>query len=74
MSENVIPIKRSIKIAETLRRIADEIDAGEHPATSATLVLDSQVFHMGPVSVEAAVRDAVWNMTYGIHKIMGKVT
>lgn len=71
---NVVPIKQSIAIAETLRSIADAIDSGEYPATSATLVLDSLVFHMGPVSEQAAIQDAIWNMTFGIHKIMGMVT
>jgi len=73
---NVTPIKPSINVAETLRRIADSIDSGEHDGECCTMVLDSQhVFSFGKDRVDdnRAASEAVYDMTIGIHKLVHPV-
>lgn len=55
-------------IADRLRKIADDIDNGKHPAESATLVLDTEIIGLGtndnnPVGV-------LWDLSAAQHKIM----
>lgn len=75
-ASNVIHLAPCLDVPATLRRIADQIDAGTYPGQSATLVLDGAIFHMGSASVhnDTAAREAVWNLTYGLHAMMAKVT
>ena len=73
---NVTPIKPSINVAETLRRIADDIDSGGFEGMSCTMVLDSQhVFSFGKDRVDdnRAASEAVYDMTIGIHKLVHPV-
>lgn len=67
---NVTMIKSSMDVAATLRSIADNIDSGEYSSDSCTIILGSDVFHAGCVSDQQAASDAVFNMTFGIHKLM----
>jgi hypothetical protein len=67
---NVVFSKDNVSIQQCLRNIADSLDEGEYEADSATLVLGTGVFHMGTIKNEVAVRDAVWNLNYAIHKLM----
>ena len=70
---NVIPIKDSIDIPKALRSIADSVESGDFLGETCTVVLDTEVFHLGCVHDEQAARDAVWNLSYGIHKLMSTV-
>lgn len=73
---NVTPIKPSINVAETLRRIAEYIERGEFEGMSCTMVLDSQhVFSFGKDRVDdgRATSEAVFDMTIGIHKLVHPV-
>lgn len=45
---NIVPIDKSFNVAETLRKIADEIDKGEFQGKTCTIILDAhEVFHFG---------------------------
>ncbi|MEE9459634.1 MAG: hypothetical protein V3V84_07725 [Candidatus Bathyarchaeia archaeon] len=66
----IVSIIPSINIADTLRRIAEDIDDGDISADNCTLIIGTEVYHLGPVCDDVAARDAVFNMTMGIHKLM----
>lgn len=67
-------------IAEILRDVADDIEAGEHPAESGVLILDTKVFGMGtnranPMGVlwdldlaRQAIFKASGGYNYGAHR------
>jgi len=57
-------------VSEGLRNIADDIDSGNLPDESCTLIIGTEVFHLGNVSDQQAGADAVFNLTLGIHKLM----
>ena len=67
---NVSQIKASANAPTALRNIADQIESGELGDTEATVVVGSDVFHVGCVDSGEAAGNAVWNMTYGIHKLI----
>ena len=67
---NIIKLFPNQSISEGLRNIADDIDAGNLPDDGCTLIIGTEVFHLGSVSDEQAGADAVFNMTLGIHKLM----
>ena len=67
---DVSMITPSADAAGSLRRIADEIDSGVYSANDWTVVGAGRVFHFGQVSDERAAEGAVFNMTFGIHKLM----
>ena len=72
---NVVHIVGNLDVPATLRRIASEIESDPDPQKHhATLIINDTVYHMGTVDHARAAEQAVWNMTYGIHKIMGVVT
>jgi hypothetical protein len=57
-------------IPEQLRQIADEIERGEHPGESASLVLDTKVIGMGtnhnnPMGI-------LWDLRFAEHLMMKK--
>lgn len=71
MGSNVQLLKESMDIPGTLRRIADDIEAGELPNKTATLILDRSVFHMGLcVSDDAAACRVVFDCNYAIGLLM----
>jgi hypothetical protein len=67
---NIVLIADNINVARVLRNIADDIDKGRYKGKTATLVLDDEVFHMGTINDEFSARDAMWDLNYGIHKLM----
>ncbi len=69
---NIVSIKPGGYVAESLREIADRIDAGEFfDGAEATLVIGSNIYHFGCFGTdEAAVVNAAWNLQCAIHKIM----
>lgn len=66
---NVIPFCPCQEVAPTLRRIADDVEQGIYKG-DATIIIGKEVFHVGKVHSDDAAREAIWNMTFGIHKLM----
>lgn len=56
-----------------LRNIAEGIEDGEYSGDDCTLIIGSDVFHLGCSDDAQAATDAVFNMTLGIHKLMHPV-
>jgi len=65
----VVQIKPCTNIPLALRNIADQYEAGDFEG-DCTLVIGLDVFHLGTFDDSLAARDAVWNLTYAIHKLM----
>ena len=65
---NVIQLFPLMDIANGLRAIADNIDDSE--CESCTVVLGTEVYHLGTIDDITAASNAIWDMTYGIHKLM----
>lgn len=70
---SVVQIKPCTNIPLALRNIADGYEAGEFEG-DCTVVIGTDLFHLGAFTDDKAVRDAVWNLTYAIHKLMGPIT
>lgn len=70
---NVIQLFPSTEVADTLRCIADEIEAGKYEGEIVTMILDSGiVFHFGKETTDdgRAVEEAIFDMTVGTHLLM----
>jgi len=67
---NIIQLRPCGDAAGTLRAIAEMMDAGEIEATECTVIAGADVFHCGEIDDGRAAEQAVWNMNYGIHKLM----
>lgn len=65
----VVPLCPCQHISKTLRYIADSVDKGELEG-DATIVIGTKIFHVGQVHSDQAVKEAIWDMTYAIHKLM----
>jgi hypothetical protein len=64
-------------VPRTLRSIADRIDAGDFPGQTCTLVLDGHnifTFGHGRIHNDQAGREAVFDLTVGLHRIMHAVS
>lgn len=70
---NVIQLRPNLSAAESLRNIADMMDSGEIANDECTLIAGTEVFHCGQVHDDQAAANAVFNMTYGISKLMQTV-
>ena len=71
---DVLQIKPCANVALALRNIADSIDAGDINGESCTLILGADVFYLGEFDDGKAAVGAIWDMTYGIHKLMSAAT
>lgn len=67
---NVIQIKPCCDPVATLREIADKIDRGEFEQGDWTIIGSGHIFHAGQVNDERAAEAAIFNMNFGIHKVM----
>ena len=67
---NVFQIKPCAHLPTALRNIANSIEAGDLADSEATLIIGSEVYHLGRITDERAAESAVFNMVYGILKIM----
>jgi len=66
----VLQIKPCANISIGLKNIVEQIESGDIEGDDCTLIIGDQVFHLGMFDdSESAVR-AIWNMTYGINKLM----
>ena len=71
MSDKVVMLRPMMDVPTGLRNIADAIEAGEYDYfTDCTVVLGTNIFSLGEVDDSRAAVNAVWDMTYGIHKLM----
>ena len=77
MTDNVRELYPCADLPNTLRRIADELEAGDYGETDqATLIFPgaSEIFHIGaPSNDDNAPLSAMFNMQCGITKITQKV-
>jgi hypothetical protein len=48
------------------------MDRGEFTEREVTVIAGPDVFHVGCVDDARAAEQAVWNMTYGVHKLMAR--
>jgi len=67
---SVVNLFPNLDVFEGLKNIADLAKAGEFPADTCTIILGTDVFHLGCASDSQAATDAIFNMTLGIHKLM----
>ena len=70
MMSNIISLKPNVNIPEALRNIAFSIEKGHLDAEDCTVIAGFEIFHLGCMDDEVAVTNAVFNMTYGIQKLM----
>lgn len=70
---NVIELFPKGSVADGLRVIANRIDDQEIEDDNCTLIIGSDVYHLGEYDDSRAAVDAVFNMTVGLHKIMQPV-
>lgn len=70
---NVVQLIPCANTVLALRNIADMIERGDIPDGQATVIIGSEVFHTGCVDNAEAATEAIWNMTYGTHKLMSAV-
>lgn len=68
----VTPIKANINIAKVLRSIADQIESGEIPCDHVTIIAGFEVYCAGPLDDCRAAESAIFDMTFGIHKLMSE--
>ena len=70
---DVIHISGCLSASDSLRNIADAMDEGTYPDDGATVIVGSEVFRCGEVFDGRAAEQAIFNMTFGIHKLMNAV-
>lgn len=70
MSENIRQLKPCGNAVLALRNIADQIESGEINAEECTVIVGAEVYHCGQHNDTIAVTNAVFNMVFGISKIM----
>ncbi len=70
---NITPIKPCADIVQGLINIADSIEAGDIDNSNCTLIIGTNVYHLGTVCDEQSAIEAVFNMTVGIHKLMSPI-
>ncbi len=68
---NIVPIVGAMDVPARLRELADKIEARNDPAVRVTMVIGGAVYCWGPVDNGKAAEGAIFDMTYGIHKLMG---
>lgn len=73
MTSNVTPLIPRNHAPTALRNIADGMEDGDIPAVEVTVIVGSDVYHLGATSDDRAAESAVFNMTMGIHKLMHPV-
>lgn len=58
-------------VPKMLRELADYIESGEESIDRVTVIYGANVACYGPVSQDRAAEGAVFDMTWGIHYMMG---
>lgn len=71
MEDNVVLLHPASSVSVGLRNIADAIDRGEYAyEKDCTLVMGTEVFQLGEIDDSRAAVNAVWDLTYAVHKLM----
>ena len=70
---NVRHLKPCSDLATGLRELADSIESGEIDADRATLIMNSEVSQLGIYDDSRAAEQAVFDMVFGISKLMFRV-
>jgi len=63
-------IKPCVNASKALRNIADRLDSGDLDADEVTVIVGTEIFQCGQFDAAKAVEGAIFNMTFGIHKLM----
>lgn len=67
---NVYPITASSDTVGILRWLADEIEAGNIESRDVTVIAGAEIFHCGHVDEARLAESAVFNMVFGLSKMM----
>ena len=70
---NIVKLHPNTDIPQGLRNIADSIEMDDVGAEGCTVVIGLNVYHLGTHNDTQAASDAVFNMTYGIHRLMSPI-
>ena len=60
-------------VPTNLRNIADSIERGDLPGDGATLIIETDIFYLGNVPDHQAAANAIFDMNFGVHKLMNAV-
>jgi len=63
---NIVSIKPSSDVKQGLQNIVDSYDGEDN----ATVLMGGKIYHLGCVSDEQAVTDALWNLSTATYKLM----
>lgn len=63
-------IKPCANAPQALRNIADKMDSGEFDIDNVTIIAGTDVFQCGEFDEGRAVENAIFNLTFGIQKLM----
>lgn len=68
----VVALHPCADIVTGLRNIIDGIERGDYEMGGATctIVMGTNVFHLGDIRNDIGVTNAVWNLNMGLHKLM----
>lgn len=66
----IVPISPCANIPAMLRKLADEIEEGAIICDRVTLIAGREVRCFGPVDDARAAEQAIFDMTWGIHRLM----
>ena len=67
---DVVELRPSMNIPETLRAIADEIEAGDLNPDAVTLIAVPYIYQIGTCNNNDAMNETIFSCNYAIHKLM----
>lgn len=70
-NDNVVHLYPMTDVAGGLRALADAYEQGHYEDSDCTIVIGADILQLGQsVNEERAVKDAIFNLTFGVHKLM----
>jgi hypothetical protein len=70
---NVVKLHPSTDIPQGLRNIAASIERGEVDGESCTIIIGLNVYNLGSADDGKAAANAIFDMTYGVQRLMQPV-
>jgi len=67
---DVVHIRPCADVVQGLRNLADDIESGEFSCDNITLIMNSEISQLGQFSAERSAEKAVFDMVFGLSKIM----